>query len=487
MQVVNAVALARFAFRNTAERLGSELEFGTPWWFIYAGICCFLVLFAGLMSGLTLGLMSLSLVDLEILKRSGTPSEQKQAALILPVVQKQHQLLVTLLLCNAAAMEALPIYLDKMFNQYVAIILSVTLVLGFGEVIPQSICTRYGLAVGANFVWLVRILMIVCYPISYPIGKMLDCLLGHNEALFRRAQLKALVSIHSQEAGKGGELTHDETTIISGALDLTEKTAQEAMTPIESTFSLDVDSKLDWEAMGKILARGHSRVPVYSGNPKNIIGLLLVKTLLTVRPETETPVSAVSIRRIPRVPADMPLYDILNEFQKGHSHMAAVVKGKKKSIADLRVIDVEKSNQSKVTDFKSDLVAPLLSKKNDNSESIIDIEKISKDKQNLPQDNALSNSTPYTVEDIEEGEVIGIITLEDVFEELLQEEIVDETDEFVDVHKRIRVAAVAAASSVARAPSYRRLTSQKNLIQGSQNRQGQSAKKLSEDNSASTN
>lgn len=30
------------------------------------------------------------------------------------------------------------------------------------------------------------------------------------------------------------------------------------------------------EAMGKILARGHSRVPVYSGNPRNIIGLLLV-------------------------------------------------------------------------------------------------------------------------------------------------------------------------------------------------------------------
>jgi CBS domain containing-hemolysin-like protein len=30
------------------------------------------------------------------------------------------------------------------------------------------------------------------------------------------------------------------------------------------------------EAIGKILARGHSRVPVYSGNPKNIIGLLLV-------------------------------------------------------------------------------------------------------------------------------------------------------------------------------------------------------------------
>jgi len=41
--------------------------------------------------------------------------------------------------------------------------------------------------------------------------------------LFRRAQLKALVSIHGKEAGKGGDLTHDETTIIQGALDLTEK------------------------------------------------------------------------------------------------------------------------------------------------------------------------------------------------------------------------------------------------------------------------
>ena len=28
--------------------------------------------------------------------------------------------------------------------------------------------------------------------------------------------------------------------------------------------------------MGKILARGHSRVPVYAGSPRNVVGLLLV-------------------------------------------------------------------------------------------------------------------------------------------------------------------------------------------------------------------
>jgi metal transporter CNNM len=121
-----------------------DIRFGTLWWFVYIGVSCLLVLFAGIMSGLTLGLMSLGLVELEILQRSGTSAEKKQAgsrsaitkkkkklfcvfrarklfgfanswlfrfltiaAVILPVVQKQHQLLVTLLLCNACAMEVI--------------------------------------------------------------------------------------------------------------------------------------------------------------------------------------------------------------------------------------------------------------------------------------------------------------------------------------------------------------------------------------------
>ncbi|XP_042007214.1 DUF21 domain-containing protein At4g14240-like [Salvia splendens] len=426
----------------------NDIEFGNPMWFVYAGVSCFLVLFAGIMSGLTLGLMSLGIVELEILQRSGSSTEKKQAAVIFPVVQKQHQLLVTLLLCNAAAMEALPLYLDKLFHPVVAVILSVTFVLAFGEIIPQAACSRYGLAVGANCVWLVRVLMIICYPIAFPIGKILDSVLGHQDALFRRPQLKALVSIHSQEAGKGGELTHDEATIINGALDLTEKTAEEAMTPIESTFSLDVDTKLNWETIGKILARGHSRIPVYSGNPKNIIGLLLVKNLLTVRAETETPVSSVSIRRMPRVPADMPLYDILNEFQKGGSHMAAVVKVREKKKKLISSDGMAEENF--LTKGDSQLKIPLLDKYGREADTVVvNIEK--------PEQNGFGTYSSNDAEDVEDGEVIGIITLEDVFEELLQEEIVDETDVYIDVHKRIRVAAAAAASSVARAPSTRRL------------------------------
>ncbi|XP_022727041.1 DUF21 domain-containing protein At2g14520-like [Durio zibethinus] len=295
--------------------------------FIHIVIIVSLVMFAGLMSGLTLGLMSLSLVDLEVIAKSGTPKDRKHAAKILPVVQKQHLLLCTLLICNAAAMEALPIFLDGLVSAGGAILISVTLILLFGEIIPQSVCSRYGLAIGATVAPIVQLLVWICFPVAYPISKLLDFLLGHGHvALFRRAELKTLVNLHGNEAGKGGELTHDETTIIAGALELSEKTAKDAMTPISDTFAIDINAKLDRELMSLILEKGHSRVPVYYEQPTNIIGLILVKNILTIHPEDEVPVKSVTIRRIQRVQETLPLYDILNEFQKGHSHMAVVVR-----------------------------------------------------------------------------------------------------------------------------------------------------------------
>ncbi|KAK1369715.1 putative Magnesium and cobalt efflux protein CorC [Heracleum sosnowskyi] len=167
-------------------------------------------------------------------------------AKILPVVRNQHLLLCTLLICNTAAMEALPIFLDGLVTAWGAILISVTSILLFGEIIPQSVCSRYGLAIGATVAPFVRVLVCICFPVAYPISKLLDYLLGHGHAaLFRRADLKTLVDMHGNEAGKGGELTHDETTIIAGALELSEKTASDAMTPISDTFAVDINARLD--------------------------------------------------------------------------------------------------------------------------------------------------------------------------------------------------------------------------------------------------
>eukprot|EP00879_Flechtneria_rotunda_P029183 GHRR01031463.1.p1 GENE.GHRR01031463.1~~GHRR01031463.1.p1 ORF type:complete len:339 (+),score=75.40 GHRR01031463.1:449-1465(+) len=261
-----------------------------------------LVTMAGLMSGLTLGLMSMDLVDLEVLKRSGTCTEQKYASAIAPVVRNQHFLLVTLLLCNAVSMEALPLFLDRLADPITAIVISVTAVLVFGEILPQAVCSRYGLAIGYYCTWLVRTLMVLTSPISYPIGKLLDFLLGsEHRALFRRGQLKALVDIHGADEGLGGNLTEDEIKVICGALDLTNKTARKSMTPLNKVFMLPANARLNQATMRSILASGHSRIPVYtSGDRSNIIGLILVKELLQYKTHQEVPVSEVRMRSLPR-------------------------------------------------------------------------------------------------------------------------------------------------------------------------------------------
>ncbi|KAM0021565.1 putative CNNM, transmembrane domain-containing protein [Helianthus debilis subsp. tardiflorus] len=74
-------------------------------------------------------------------------------------------------------MEALPIFLDSLVTACGAILISVTLILLFGEIIPQSVCTRYGLVIGASVTPFVRILLVwICFPVAYPISKVGWCL-----------------------------------------------------------------------------------------------------------------------------------------------------------------------------------------------------------------------------------------------------------------------------------------------------------------------
>ena len=96
---------------------------------LYINLICALVCVctAALAAGLTMGLLSLDELMLLIKERAGaTEKERKAAARLLPIVRQHHLLLVSLLLMNAMANEALPLFLDKIVPGYIAVILSVT-------------------------------------------------------------------------------------------------------------------------------------------------------------------------------------------------------------------------------------------------------------------------------------------------------------------------------------------------------------------------
>ena len=143
----------------------------------------------------------------------GDAKRVKRARKILPLVKRKHWLLVTLLIANAASMEALPIFLDRIVGPLAAVLISVTAVLIFGEILPQAACSRYGLAIGAFLSPLVWTLMFALSPLGYPLAKMLDWMLGEDHGtLYRRAELRELVGMHAgvvalesaDEDGAGG-------------------------------------------------------------------------------------------------------------------------------------------------------------------------------------------------------------------------------------------------------------------------------------------
>ncbi|KAL4434431.1 hypothetical protein ABPG75_000872 [Micractinium tetrahymenae] len=408
---------------------------------VYIIVSVLLVCFAGMMAGLTLGLLSLDKVDLEVIKRSGTEKQRWLVTQVEPVLARPHYLLATLLLCNAGAMEALPIFLDRLLNPLAAILISVTAILVFGEILPQAVCKKYGLQVGAYLAWPVRFLMFITSPITWPISKLLDWILGEESALFRRQELKALVDIHAEqhEGEEMAALTVDEVQVIQGALDMASKTAESAMTPIEKVFMLSADAVINMQLLHEVINAGHSRVPVYSENRQNILGLILVKELVLVDENAGVRVRDLRLREVPFIRADIPCYDVLKIFRMGRSHMAILTK----VTAQLDEPSTHADKPAAGIPRASPGIAAAVKGANDMNGTANGSEggsahgprrMSSTGSQGLPALDRLFVKPSPQPEQPEQPPpaVIGIITIEDVLEELLQAEILDETDQYVD-------------------------------------------------------
>lgn len=69
-------------FLRTVSVRNEVSSYSEPWWWLWLSVSVCLVIFAGVVSGLTLGLMSLWLMDLEVLQHSGSDEEKKQASML---------------------------------------------------------------------------------------------------------------------------------------------------------------------------------------------------------------------------------------------------------------------------------------------------------------------------------------------------------------------------------------------------------------------
>jgi metal transporter CNNM len=95
--------------------------------------------------------------------------------------------------------------------------------------------------------------MYVSYPLSFPVAKLLDAVLGHDEGVtYKRAGLKTFVGLHRHLGAEN--LLEDEVTIISSVLELSEKSIRDIMVPVDDIYSLSSQQILDEDTVTEVSA-----------------------------------------------------------------------------------------------------------------------------------------------------------------------------------------------------------------------------------------
>lgn len=361
------------------------------------------VLFVALGAGLFLGFMTLDDMDLRIIQRSSLDVDEKvYATNLIPIVQQRHRLLVTLLIFDTVAYETLPIFMDALVPSAFAVALSTLLIMVFGEIIPSAFFTGPHQLYLANFVApFVSFLMTALYPVVYPLARILD-VLTHEKSdpttaeEYNRGELSALIRIQYEQRTKGfrgraafrqrdkykydptndgptwkalkreileaaherdtdlrsthdDELTTDspppaleeqleppmhiaEVKMMEGALQMRTRIALDVYTPLSKLYAISEDLILNKGTIFNIYYEGFSRVPVFRPNPDDphdntqILGFLMTRTLMMIDWEHERAVSTLnaSFLQPDCINPRMSLVQLLPKLREGGSLMAFV-------------------------------------------------------------------------------------------------------------------------------------------------------------------
>ncbi|XP_020021575.2 metal transporter CNNM3 isoform X3 [Castor canadensis] len=145
------------------------------------------------------------------------------------------------------------------------------------------------------------------------------------------------------------------------------RTVEDVLTPLQDCFMLDASAVLDFGVLASIMQSGYTRIPVYEEERSNIVDMLYLKDLVFVDPEDCTPLSTITRFY------NHPLHFVFNDTK-----LDAVLEEFKKGKSHLAI--VQKVNNE-------------------------------------------GEGDPFY-------EVLGLVTLEDVIEEIIRSEILDESEDY---------------------------------------------------------
>ncbi|EPY41390.1 hypothetical protein AGDE_02534 [Angomonas deanei] len=191
--------------------------------------------------------------------------------------------------------------------------------------------------------------------------------------------------VHTEREGEQGNLAKTELDLLIAALDFHERFVREIMTPMSDITFVDENEPVVPDFIEKVWLSGRSRIPVRSANGQ-FTDILVVKDLLTVNPRMDKEFQPMTV----------------SQLVKSANRLFAMVSGNTTLPAMLKFFQEAKTHMAVV--FSDDSV-----------NSSPDLEATRKS---------------FYFRQVDSAQVIGIVTMEDVVEELLNAEIYDEYDRY---------------------------------------------------------
>lgn len=298
------------------------------------GVLLLLLLCSALISGAEVAFFGLSPTDINTI-------EQKKTAkgnIITKLLDRPKKLLATILIANNAINIAVVLLFnvigDTIFSNInyllfnfisvrflLEVVVATFLILMFGEILPKVYANRNRLSFTHFMAYPLKMLDFLFAPLSLPMRSAtiyLNNKLGKYKSNLSVNHLSQALELTSE-----GDTTKEEQKLLQGIVSFGNTDTKQVMRPRIDLFALSEDMKF-MDVLDEIKTQGHSRIPVFSENMDNVLGVLYVKDLLPYIDRKSF--NWLSLIREPYfVPENKKLDDLLLEFQEKKNHLAVVV------------------------------------------------------------------------------------------------------------------------------------------------------------------
>ena len=291
-------------------------------------VICLLVL--AFTSAVDAALTAISRHRLSLLQEEDHP----RAAIIGRMLDDPYRFKVAILLLNTAAVIAatgLMMFLTSSLAwQWRAGMLALLLlaIMIFSEVLPKALAVRNPagaakllagpMAIGTQIIWPLAWLI---GAIAAPVVRLFSGEPASPTPLVTEEELRLLVNVGEEE----GLIEPDERDMIEGIFSFGDTLVREVMIPRVDIVSLEDTATLD-EALDLIVAKGHSRIPVYHESIDQVVGILYAKDLLPWMRAGRRDLALTALLRAAHfVPDTMKVDALLKDLQARKVHLAIAV------------------------------------------------------------------------------------------------------------------------------------------------------------------